>query len=570
MELFTYLMAKNDHNTSVNKDLFSYLLGKNQSGTYTDYSGTSLSINNTKKGKMKVNLLGNTSQTGTPTPSSPIPVNVVSGDNTIVSTGKNLFNPTYQVEHQYLTDGTELIPANNNYSLSNGIITSVNNVNAVGRRFLNKTNLSAGTYTISGKVKFNNASSYHMFNSVRDMGTLTDIKPSFEINVGSTTGTFNFSFTLSEDVGNVSISLQPMTANDGTLELSELQLEKSATATTYEPYTSTSYPIHLSGEELFDYSYQVEKQYASNGTQESSQRYTLSNNVITISRDKSNYGRYFMNKLELTAGTYSLSFIPTLSGSTKEITYSIKDLDNQVTYVDENITITDGIKTTLQFTLSQTTTISIELQPRTSASGTLTFTKAHLNYSNKIIELCKIGNYQDSFFKAVTGNSIYDNLDSATKESLTYGEWYLEKKIGKVVLDGSESWGKSGASTSSIFVGSTNITNAIDGYGLSNLFTYSSQVGIGYFTIYNNGANLRLCLDNNTISTIEAFKTWLSTHNTIVYYVLATPTYTPITGTLKDELEAVYNAKSYKGTTNINQINNDLPFNMDVSIKVGS
>ena len=33
MELFTYLMAKNDHNTSVKKDLFSYLLGKNQSGT---------------------------------------------------------------------------------------------------------------------------------------------------------------------------------------------------------------------------------------------------------------------------------------------------------------------------------------------------------------------------------------------------------------------------------------------------------------------------------------------------------------------------------------------------------
>ena len=92
MELFTYLMAKNDHNTSVNKDLFSYLLGKGQSGTYQTFTGTSISANNTKKAKMKLDLLGNTSQTGTPTPDTPIPINVVSGDNTIKVEGKNLFD----------------------------------------------------------------------------------------------------------------------------------------------------------------------------------------------------------------------------------------------------------------------------------------------------------------------------------------------------------------------------------------------------------------------------------------------------------------------------------------------
>ena len=55
-----------------------------------------------------------------------------------------------------------------------------------------------------------------------------------------------------------------------------------------------------------------------------------------------------------------------------------------------------------------------------------------------------------------------------------------------------------------------------------------------------------------------------------LYYPLLTPTYTQITGTLKDELNALQNAQSYKGTTNINQINNDLPFNMNVSVKVGN
>ena len=53
------------------------------------------------------------------------------------------------------------------------------------------------------------------------------------------------------------------------------------------------------------------------------------------------------------------------------------------------------------------------------------------------------------------------------------------------------------------------------------------------------------------------FKNWLSTHNTIVYYVLATPTYTEITdSTLLSQLNAL--AKSYASQTNISQESNDL------------
>ena len=112
MDLFTYLMNKNDNN--VPGDLFSSLLGNGQSGTYQTFTGTSISANNTKKGKMKINLLGNTSQTGTPTPSTPIPVNVVSGDNEVVVCGKNLLSlPNIS---SYTTQGITC-------SVNNGIIT---------------------------------------------------------------------------------------------------------------------------------------------------------------------------------------------------------------------------------------------------------------------------------------------------------------------------------------------------------------------------------------------------------------------------------------------------------------
>lgn len=93
MELFDYLMAKKGHNT--HRDLFSYLLGKNAggSGTYTTFSGTSLNISNTLQAKIKnIALEGNTSQDGTPTPDTPIPIKVVTGEQNVTIQNKNLLN----------------------------------------------------------------------------------------------------------------------------------------------------------------------------------------------------------------------------------------------------------------------------------------------------------------------------------------------------------------------------------------------------------------------------------------------------------------------------------------------
>lgn len=438
MELFTYLMAKNDHNTSVNKDLFSYLLGKNQSGTYTDYSGTSLSINNTKKGKMKVNLLGNTSQTGTPTPSSPIPVNVVSGDNTIVSTGKNLLDTSKFTSSTYLTS----IDAN----------TSEINVSPPAYTtfpvIFNNLNIQAGNYTIWCEVV---------------SGTYTGGNLVFVDLSGASYG-FEFAFK------NDSTHIKQINLSNGLSQLKiynpmcseavklKIWLVKgsytSSTMPTYEPYTSTSYPIHL--------------------------------------------------------GEHWLGWI---------------------------------------------------------------------------------GDYKDGFFKAINGDNTYDNLDSATKESLTYGEWYLEKKIGKYTFPLLTNVVGIYDNTSSETQASKNGTFAVWKWTINNnlsnntmfhtiaKYEYKSNID-GNTTAQNNLSDNSFCMRQGTNDRIyfRCSEFTGKTGNqiaqelvgTLLYYVLSSPTYTQITGTLKDELEAVHNAKSYKGTTNINQINNDLPFNMDVSVKVGN
>ena len=102
---------------------------------------------------------------------------------------------------------------------------------------------------------------------------------------------------------------------------------------------------------------------------------------------------------------------------------------------------------------------------------------------------------------------------------------------------------------------------------LSNYFistingTYGSmtdgQIKFRYYT--DNAKNLYIC--TTKFSTVETFKTWLSTHNTIVYYVSSTPTTTEITNnTLIEQLNTLEQALSYNNQTNISQTNNNLPF----------
>lgn len=156
-----------------------------------------------------------------------------------------------------------------------------------------------------------------------------------------------------------------------------------------------------------------------------------------------------------------------------------------------------------------------------------------------------------------------------------YGKvWYLNKQIGKVILNGSETINKGGTNTTNtqMFLVSVNgiITNVGNGI-LSdkfktniNIWTYDEE-GIRGNSIYTvNTCWIRINKNRLTDNTVQSFKVWLSSNNIIVYYVLETPTYTEITdSTLLSQLEAV--KRSYDEQTNINQENNDLPFILDAT-----
>lgn len=168
------------------------------------------------------------------------------------------------------------------------------------------------------------------------------------------------------------------------------------------------------------------------------------------------------------------------------------------------------------------------------------------------IELCKIGTYQDSIVK--------DN-----------GKWYLHKEIGKVVLDGSETWGQTGTARPNTLLYYSNVIDSIK-LNINNPPLYCNYFTNGETWVTDveriqlvaNNYGLRIRISNILAPNSTALKTWLGNNNTTLFFPLATPTYEEITDTtLLSQLEAL--AYSYEGTTNISQENNDLASELDIT-----
>lgn len=137
------------------------------------------------------------------------------------------------------------------------------------------------------------------------------------------------------------------------------------------------------------------------------------------------------------------------------------------------------------------------------------------------------------------------------------GRAKIIKNVGKVVFNGTERWGQNANQTK-------NNTSYYYTYVLDDLAKKKSGIGnlrSNYFInqeTYNvdrEGISttviapfLRLRINTSTASTVEELLTWLSTHNTIVYYELATPT--------EIDLGEVETLSTFKGINNVSLVAN--------------
>ena len=175
------------------------------------------------------------------------------------------------------------------------------------------------------------------------------------------------------------------------------------------------------------------------------------------------------------------------------------------------------------------------------------------------IELNKIGTYEDRIYK-----------DS--------GKWYLEKNIGKVVLDGTQTinnWNNDRCVIYDVPSNYLKVDNSTLPYILCThykIMTRSeSQTIDNAITLYSSSDNVNgIIIHDSTHNNSTSLTNFFSSNNSTLYYVLATPTTTEITNTeLIEDLENLYKAIGYDNQTNISS-NGSLPVVISASMIKGA
>ena len=455
-----------------------------------------------------------------PNPDYPQNIEVVTGRQEVSINGKNLLkfsNDTNTRRNQftYITETPELVVCNKNESGSN---------------FYAKYEIyieQGQKYTLS--VEDTSAKTFYGYSD--DLWG-TAVSGLSNQNVSKSVP---FKFTASY-TGNLVIGFYG-NYNYNPLTLTKPMIEKGSTATTYEAFKGQSYEINL-GKNLFDIS-----------TADYVSKCTLNNEIYTtdtlIQGDRNAVFGYQANNnyTVYPNETYYLSAdIKLVSGTCSGINvfrFNTNGFTNTM-IISPSFT-EDYVRVLCSATNTSTAPIQagrILFQPNNSGLSNAVFEikNVMISKSNDTtyapykpqIELCKIGTYQDRIYK--------DN-----------GTWYLHKEIGKVVLDGSESWSK-GSSRPFYTLLINDVLRLQSAVNNATLFcNYLSPStpatiwgnNINGITNLDDGNAIRIRIQDDPY-TITTFKEWLNDVKPVVYYALETPTTEEITDSeLISQLEAV-------------------------------
>ena len=500
-----------------------------------------------------------------PNPDYPQPINVVSGEQTFttsnenetktykINLGKNLLSCDLDRIKSYNTNGTW---TNNVYEWR-GITTTVN---------------ENGTTTIKGTTGSSVFVYYYYVNTANKMLRMNAGTYTFSTNTGAGTGNIVIGFrdldgnaisgvnTIYFGGDNSATATRTINQDfqmfayiqiNANLEVSErtieLQVEKGSIASSFSPYktpielckigTYKDRIFKLEGKNLFDI----------NGDRTGGAYYTLTNGTIKIISATTSAFIYWNDKIDIKTSNYTfmLNLIST------EARPLLKFYDS-----DENVI----------------TNLSLSGWTYNSFYGG--YWRDITTIGNNIFNLALSNNVkkvQIGFVpKTLNGefNNIYFGTTTTTYEP--YGEkgtWYLQKSIDKVVLNGTEDgWNVRQGNNPNLYIFYLRNNAVADGKkesgGFSNYFIENTTSGLiqydGGFRIteYNAVNIVFLCVNSSIATTIPNFKTWLSTHNTELYYPLATPTYTEITDS---ELLGQLNApRLFEGLNNVSVSSADL------------
>ena len=517
--------------------------------------GTSFSITADLTKQYQVQTLkGQTTQTGTPTPTSPQPINITTGRQVVRVCGKNLLNMFVSHNAEYSTTIRGItFTLNENGSITiNGTNdnTGVSDFYVYGSWGATTTQLTTTencTFSTSSTITNGNINAFIISESTA-VRTLQSTNAS-----GSVPANTNITALLIR-------VLKGQTINNITLNL---QLEKG-TATTYEEYKGQDYEINL-GKNLMQlnnitgttttvgvkFTKQNDGSILIDGTSTSANdTWVILSNISyknLYGTPSINIGQVQQSVKSLTQGDFTLSASIT-NGTLKSFSYNTNN-DATACLIGAGASF-DNAVLTVQLEKGQLTSYSPYKTP---------------------IYLGKIGTYQDYIFKNTIDSPYYDS-------NLELDSWYLHKEIGRVVFTGASdelwtpnpTWDSNYTQVLHIFHNMDNWKLGQSNY-LSNYFKGTNESGRDFtqemMTCHSSNASLYAFIDYSNLSGVSssstqaqkttAFKNWLSTHNTEVYYILNTPTNTLIEDEeLINQLESI---ELLDGLNNVSVSSADLP-----------
>lgn len=458
--------------------------------------------------------------TASPNPDYPQAVNVVTGEQTVKIEGKNLIDNSQFVKGR--TDNGVIGYASGTTDLS----YTANSISFT-------TNASYRG-VVSGLIQVQPNMTYTFTATTTDtISRYIDAYDETGAWISRITGLSGLDFTATTPANCYGIRISFQLPSAGTGTLINPQLELGSQASDYTPYQGQEFEVNL-GKNLYSDSWENGGISASSGANNSDA------NIRTV------------NYISVNAGT---TYTASCDTGTR---IALRYYNSAGTYLSAGTTSSSNINTFTTPTNTARVRFVIIGASGTSPNFQLEKGSQATSYSAYFepIELAKIGTYQDRIYKSE-------------------GKWYVEKQVGKVVLDGTESWGS--YATDGVQANYLNIadcymatTSSTQFIGLSDYYTPTSQADIYANDI--NGISFRrnvsgIIIKNLATASVSDFKTWLASNPTTVYYALATPTTTEITNSaLVGQLNAIQNASLYTGINNIsnNAVSPNLAGDLDL------
>lgn len=475
--------------------------------------------------------------TASPSPDYPQDVHVVSGDNEIVVSGKNLFN-------NVIDDATVKVRCSLSYE--NGeIVMSTTGSDAY---FGNVVNIGNSWNSSVGKlinVEPNTSYYFTVTNNLIAKNFITFYDKDL-VSLGATyLNSYSKLITSPSNAKYCNLRIGYNDSVSGGVYKLNVQFEKSDQATTFEPYIGNTYNIDLPVENLFDKDISIVNGSYINGSGgitsdsqlsyqdefievEQNTDYTISSNETTIYR----IAKYDSSK----------TFINRLYNENPSTSYTINT--GNAKYIKMAGTLTTALD-------------SLQIEKGSKANS-------YTPYDTPPIICHGIGDNRDYFYK--------------NKQD---GYWYLYTTIGKYTLNGiNHTFNYKHGSIKSDTKGFYQFTlydkkrggsSGNTSWGLSNYFKFVSGNANTAFTDNTSGiwwesnTDYAYCILEKT--SLTDANNWLKTHITDVYFVMEHPYSVQILPSvypeLVEQLDALQLAMSKQGQTNILQVNNENPFIID-------